>query len=221
MSENLLTRWLKAKKGKLRDVPVQIGQMVFHVPHDGSNYLLFKCRKCGACCRGQRWEALLLTEGDVKRLTKALGYSSMKEFMDKECILAEVTEPKEVYPLIGGPPVKARYAGFYLKRFKGENRRTVLKPHACRFVTEDNLCSIYEARPIVCRRFPYTTYRNQQGLTDAYYVDVPFSTCQGYREKRHIKKQWLTPWVKDLLEGDREILESVQSGFFMITEMEK
>jgi len=160
----------------------------------------------------------LLTEGDVKRLSKFLGYTSMKEFLDKECVFTEVAEPKEVWPLIDGPSVKAKYTGFYLKRFKDENKETVLKPHPCRFITENNLCSIYKVRPIVCRKFPYTTYQ-EDGLTHAYYVNVPFSKCQGYREKRNIKKQWLTPWVKDLVQADREILESVQSGFFMITEV--
>jgi len=130
-----LSVWLRTKKGELRDVPVKLGSVTFHIPYDGENYLLFKCAKCGSCCRGQRWEALLLTEGDVKRLSKRLGYSSMSKFLDEECIFAEVTEPKEVWPLIGRPPVKVRYTGFYLKRFDGENEETVLKPHACRFVS--------------------------------------------------------------------------------------
>jgi len=156
----------------------------------------------------------------VKRLSRALGYSDMSDFLYKECVHAEVTEPKEVYPLIGKPPMKVKYAGFYLKRFEGENEESVLKPHACRFVTEDNLCSIYEARPVVCRRFPYTTYHSQ-GLIHAYYMDVPFSSCPGYRERRHVKKKWLSPWVKDLIEGDKEILESVQFGFFVITEVKE
>jgi len=160
----------------------------------------------------------MLTEGDVKRLSKALGYSSMSEFMDKECIFAEVTEPKEIWPFISEPSVKVTYTGFYLKRFKGENKETVLKPHPCRFIDEENFCSIYEARPVVCRKFPYTTY-HEGDLTHAYYVNVPFSTCLGYREKRHLKKQWLTPWVKDLIVGDKEILESVKSRFFTITEV--
>jgi len=216
--ENLLTQWLKSGK-RLRDVKVRIGQVVFHIPYDGQNHLLFKCRRCGACCRGQRWEALLLTEGDVKRLSKALGYSSMSEFLDKECVHAEVTEPKEVYPLIGKQPLKATYAGFYLKRFEGENKETVLKPHACRFVTEDNLCSIYQARPVVCRKFPYTTYHDGD-VIHAYYVNVPFSACLGYREKRHLKRKWLAPLVKDFIQADKEIRESVQSGFFMVTELE-
>jgi len=158
----------------------------------------------------------LLTEGDVKRLSKTLGYSSMSEFLDEECIFAEITEPKEVWPLIGRPPVKARYTGFYLKRFNGENHETILKPYPCRFVTEDNLCSIYEARPVVCRKFPYTTY-HREGLIHAYYVNVPFSTCIGYREKKHIKKKWLSPLEKDFVRCDKEIYESVQSSFFNIT----
>jgi len=215
---NLLSKWLKTKKGRIRDVPVRTGQVIFHVPYDGENYLLFKCRRCGYCCRGQRWEALLLTPGDVKRLSKRLNYSSMKEFLDKECVFTSVTEPKEVWPLMGRPSIKMKYAGFYLKRFDEENQETVLKPHACRFVTENNLCSIYEARPVVCRKFPYTTHY-EQGIVHAMYVDVPFSSCEGYRPKAHLKKQWLSPWVGLLMEADKEIAESVQTGFFMITEV--
>jgi len=213
-----LSIWLQEKKGQIRDVQYRIADMVFHIPFDGSNYLMFKCRRCGACCRDQRWEALLLTEGDVKRLSRVLKYSSKSEFLDKECVFAEVTEPKEVWPFIDMPSMRVRYAGFYLKRFEGENEETALKPHACRFVNKDNLCSIYEARPLVCRKFPYTTY-HEGGLTHTYYVDVPFSTCQGYREKHHLKKQWLTPWVKTFTEADKEILESVKSRFFTITEV--
>jgi len=144
----------------------------------------------------------------------------MKDFLDKECVYTEVTEPKEVWPIIARPPIKMKYAGFYLKRFKGENEETVLKPHTCRFVTSANRCSIYEDRPVVCRKFPYTTYY-ESGLFHAYYVDVPFSNCQGYRPKPHLKKQWLAGWVKDLMEGDKEIAESVQSGFFIVTEIKQ
>ena len=213
---NLLSKWLK--KSLPRDVPIRIGQVVFHIPFNGSDHLMFKCRRCGLCCRGQRWESLLLTEGDVKRLSKALHSSSMSEFLDEECVFTEIAEPKEVWPFLGGPSARVRDAGFYLKRFEGENEETVQQPHPCRFVAEDNRCSIYEARPIVCRKFPYTTY-NEDGLVHAYYVNVPFSACPGYRERRHVKRKWLSPWVKDLTRGDEEILESLKSHFFMITEI--
>jgi len=44
-SESLLSLWLKTKKGRLRDVPVRVGRVVFHIPFDGSKYLMFKCRR--------------------------------------------------------------------------------------------------------------------------------------------------------------------------------
>lgn len=198
-------------------MPVRIGNVVFHIPYDGENYLLFKCAKCGKCCRGQRNNALMLTFGDIERLAKYFKVSR-KKFVEEYCVFASTTEEKEVYPLIGRPPVKVQYIGCYLKRFKDEDEKSVLLPHPCQFVTEDNLCSIYPIRPITCRKFPYTTYL-QNGLLHAYYVDVPWSECEGYRPKRHIKKKWLSPWVKTLEQADKEIIEAVQKGLMIITQM--
>ena len=219
VGENLLTRWLREKRGRLRDVHARVGNVVFHIPFDGSSYLMFKCAKCGLCCGTQRYTAVLLTVGDGKRVTKALNYPGMTKFLEEECVWAEVSEGKEVWPLIGLPSVRAGYAGYYLKRFEGENEKTVNEPHSCRFL-KDGLCSIYEARPVVCRKFPYTTY-HEGGVVHAYYVYVPRSECPGYRERRHLKRQWLAPWVRDLLEGDREIAKSVKMGFFQIIGLEE
>jgi len=93
-----------------------------------------------------------------------------------------------------------------------------MKPHACRFLTKNNLCSIYEARPVVCRKFPYTVLLSS-GRLHAYYVDVPWSECQGYREKKHLKKQWLSPIVDELVKGTKEAFEAVDTGFFQITQI--
>jgi len=214
--KNLLSRWLETKR-KIRDVPIRIGNVVFHIPYDGENYLLFKCRKCGKCCRGQRNNALMLTFGDIERLAR---YFHMKpsSFIDRHCVFASTTEGKDVYPLAQMPPVKVQYTGCYLKRFPGENPETALKPHPCQYVTEENLCSIYPVRPVVCRKFPYTTYL-ENGIVHAYYVDVPWSECEGYRPKPHIKRKWLSPLVRDLERGNEEIIESVKKGLLIITEL--
>jgi Fe-S-cluster containining protein len=215
--KNLLSRWLETKRDRLRDAPVKIGNMVFHIPYDGENYLLFKCAKCGKCCRGQRQNALMLTFGDIERLAEHFKMTQ-KRFVDEHCIFASTTEGKEVYPLIGGPPAKVQYTGCYLKRFKDETVETVFSPYSCQFITKENLCSIYPIRPVVCRKFPYIT-NLQGGLVHAYYVDVPWSECEGYKPKLHIKKQWLSPWVKTLEEANKEILDSVQKGLLVITEI--
>jgi len=158
----------------------------------------------------------MLTFGDIERLAKHFKVSQSK-FIE-QCIFASTTEGKEVYPLLALPPVKVQYTGCYLKRFKDENEKSVFLPHLCQFVTEDNLCGIYSSRPVTCRKFPYTTYLDKEGLVHAYYVDVPWSECEGYRSKRHIKRQWLSTWIKDLEMAGKEIIESVQKGLVIITE---
>ena len=216
--KNLLSRWLETKRDRIRDVPIKIGNVAFHIPFDGENYLFFKCRMCGRCCRGQRNNALMLTFGDIERLARSF-HMSRSKFIDEHCVFASTTEGKDVYPLIGQPPVNVQYIGCYLKRFQEENEETVLKSHPCQFVTKDNLCSIYPIRPITCRKFPYTTILDKEGLVHAYYVDVPWSECEGYRAKRHIKRQWLSTWISDLMMADKEIIESVKKGLMIITEM--
>jgi len=219
MNSNLLTEWLKSKT--LTDEQARVGNMIFHIPHDGESYLMFKCRRCGFCCSNQKQGALLLTLGDMKRLAKALNYSGIKGFVDAECVWAEVTEPKEVYPLIGLPPVKVKYAGYFLKRFEGENEQTIEEPHRCRFLTAENLCSIYDVRPVVCRKFPYTVLMDDVGVYHAYYVDVPWSLCPGYRGKKHLKLKWLAGWVENLTQGYQEAVETVKNNLIQITSLEE
>jgi len=108
--QNLLSRWLETRKDKLRDVKYRIGNVVFHLPFDGENYLMFKCAHCGNCCRGQRNNALMLTFGDIQRLAKLFNVTPTK-FVEEHCILASEEEGKEVQPLMGLPPVKVQYTG--------------------------------------------------------------------------------------------------------------
>lgn len=161
----------------------------------------------------------MLTFGDIERLAKHF-HASQSRFINEHCIFASTTEGKEIYPLLGLPPVKVQYTGCYLRRFKEEDEKSVFLPHPCQFATKDNLCSIYPIRPVTCRKFPYTTYLDKQGLVHAYYVDVPWSQCEGYRPKRHIKRQWLSTWVSTLQMADKEIIESVQKGLMIITKLE-
>ena len=218
MSSNLLTEWLK-RQPLPKDKQIRIANMIFHIPFNGENYLLFRCRHCGWCCNNQKQGALMLTLGDIKRLTKHFRYPGMTKFLEAECVWAEVTEPKEIYAL-GLPPCNVKYAGYYLKRFKGENEATIEKPHRCRFLTTDNLCQVQQVKPVVCRKFPYAIQKDRTGTYHAIYVDVPWSRCQGYREKRKVKLQWLTPWVKPLIDGAEEIYETLENNLMQITEID-
>jgi len=213
--ESLLLRWLREKRGKLRDVQVKVDNMVFHLPFDGKKYLMFKCVKCGYCCR--HLLNLPLTFQDISRLSKGLNYPDTSTLLDKECVYGEIKSDR-VYPLIQFPPFAVRGMTWFLKRFEGENEETLNKPAGCRFLTEDNLCSIYPCRPSVCRKSPYTLYK-VDGTYHAYYIAEERSECQGYKEKPKPKLKWLTPWVGSLIQGYEEVVESLETGVFKLTEI--
>ena len=161
----------------------------------------------------------MLTLGDIKRLTKHFGYPGMTKFLEAECIWAEVTEPKEICGF-GLPPCNVKYAGYYLKRFPEENESSIEKPYRCRFLTDDNLCQIQEVKPVVCTKFPYSIAKDKTNTYHAIYVDVPWSQCQGYREKKKVKTQWLTGWVKPLIGGAEEIWETLENDLMQITSID-
>ena len=218
MNSNLLTEWLKRQPFP-KDKQVRIANMVFHIPFNGESYLMFKCRRCGRCCNNQKQGALMLTLGDIRRLTKHFGYLGITKFLKAECVWAEVTEPKEVRAL-GLPPCSVKYASYYLKRFQEENESSIEKPHRCRFLTNANLCEIQEAKPVVCRKFPYSIAKDKASTYHAIYVDVPWSQCKGYREKKKVKTQWLTGWIKPLIDGAEEVYETLENDLMQITSVE-
>ncbi len=213
---NLLTEWVKTKK--LKDAQVRVGNVVFHIPLDGRNYLLFKCQRCGRCCKGQLYNALMLTLGDVQRLAK-LSKCGMtpSQFIDKMCVFASITEPKEVtIPFYG--PITATYSACFLKRFKEETEETAMKPHPCEYNNDKNLCDIYEARPITCQKFPYTTF-HANGLTHVTYVNVPFSDCPGYYARPCINRKKLAKLALLMEKGDLEIKQSIIDRMIIITDL--
>jgi len=197
-------------------VQVRIGRVVFHIPYNGENYLMFRCRKCGWCCRNMKWGALLLTVGDVKRLSSRLGYGSISEFLDRECIYSTLYE-REVYTF-EGEPLSVTYRGWFLKRYDGETAETIVQPHSCRF-QQENLCSIYEDRPMVCRKYPYAINWDCYAYLHACYAYTPQSRCRGFVKRKNLKRKWLSPWVKTLLEVAEEIEETTALGITIIEEV--
>lgn len=161
----------------------------------------------------------MLTFGDIKRLAKHFGYPGITKFLETECVWAEVTEPKEIH-VLGLSPCNVKYAGYYLKRFQGENETSIEKPHRCCFLTADNLCQIQEVKPVVCRKFPYSIGKDEASTYHAIYVDVPWSQCQGYREKKKVKTSWLIGWVKPLIDGAKEVWETLENDLMQITSVE-
>jgi len=183
--------------------------------------LLHKCRRCGRCCRGQLYNALMLTFGDIQRLAKQ-SKCKMKpsQFIEKLCIFGTIHEGPNIQIPFYPHPVTVEYTACFLKRYAGETEETITQPHPCGFITEENLCSIYENRPVACQKFPYTTL-HKDGLTHACYVDVPYSDCEGYIARPQINKKKLSKLAPILEKADLEIKESMETGMIIITNTSK
>jgi len=214
---NLLTEWLKTKN--LKDAQIRVGNVVFHLPFDGKDYLLHKCRRCGRCCKGQLYNALMLTMGDIIRLSKTTKCGmSPSQFIERMCIFGTINEGQEIRLPFYPQPYRIEYTACFLKRYPEESAESLTKPHPCRHITDQNLCDIYESRPVTCRKFPYTTF-HKDGLTHACYVDVPYSDCVGYFTRSNVNKKVFSRLASILEKGDVEIRESIEQGLIIITHL--
>lgn len=103
----------------------------------GSKYLRFRCTGCGNCCK----EPLLpLTDEDVRRIVRHTGDApaDIVRWVDKDGIDMD-DEPDAFVMLRQGKRVMV------LRHQKG----------ACRYLGNDDRCTIYSGRPLGCRLFPF------------------------------------------------------------------
>ncbi|MEY4934671.1 MAG: hypothetical protein RIS64_1030 [Bacteroidota bacterium] len=104
-----------------------------------------------------------LKNSDQKKLLKQLPQAHEQAFESVDCLTC-ANCCKNYSPRFKPPDVK-RIAK-YLKMSESELKDTylrrdedgdfVVKQSPCPFLDSDNYCSIYEARPSDCHRFPYT-----------------------------------------------------------------
>ena len=97
----------------------------------------FRCRRCSACCRDLE-DQLMLEPPDAYRLGQHLRKSG--EMVEIEDVYAKYTHAAV---LVEGVPI-------FLMNTVGPN-------HACIFL-KGNRCTIYSARPRVCRLYPFSVY---------------------------------------------------------------
>lgn len=106
--------------------------------------LEFRCTGCGECCRRHR---AAVTSFDVARLVAATGRTASE--------LVDWLAPHEV-DMTGEPESFVEL---------DEGRRLLVLAQAsgaCRLLGTDNLCSVYSARPLDCRAFPFDFERVQR-----------------------------------------------------------
>jgi len=127
--------------------------------------LAFRCTGCGNCCRGLR---VAVTDRDVERLRAATGRAASE--------LVEWLGPDSV-DMTGEPQSFVQLA---------EGRRLMVLKHsggACQLLDADNRCSVYAARPLDCRAFPFDFERSRP---DAVRLTLlPLDGCDYARDGQH------------------------------------
>ena len=116
----------------------------------------FRCERCARCCRNLE-NALMFDPFDIYNLSKHLREQG-QEIIVIEDMLARFAHPnllEGIYPI-------------FQVNTEGED-------HACVFLKDDR-CSVYEARPQVCRMYPFGVSPGERGR-DFYY-------CL-FREQQH------------------------------------
>jgi Fe-S-cluster containining protein len=103
----------------------------------GKKYLSFRCTGCGNCCRDP---LLPLTHFDLRLIVDRTGDSpeDIVRWVDKWGI--DMDDEPEAF-------VKLR-----------QGKRVMVLAHeygACRYLGDDNRCSIYSSRPLGCRIYPF------------------------------------------------------------------
>ncbi|HLH89155.1 MAG TPA: YkgJ family cysteine cluster protein [Xanthobacteraceae bacterium] len=129
------------------------------------------CTKCGKCCKGfDKERGVILFPADVARLAKRL----------------------QLLP--------ADFVSRYCRReLELENNETGVKLHLlkdnrgdCVFLNDDNLCSVYDIRPVQCERAPFRFF--WQGL-----ANFPYDCVKGVSVP--------AAWSSDA--DDRQLLDEV------------
>jgi Fe-S-cluster containining protein len=111
----------------------------------GAALLKFRCTGCGNCCKDP---LLPLTDSDVRRIVARTGDSaaSLVRWVDKHGIDMD-DEPEAFVTLRQGKRVM-------VLRHEGGG---------CRYLGDDNRCTIYTSRPLGCRVFPFDPVFTRRG----------------------------------------------------------
>lgn len=151
------------------------------VPVRPKDWVNFHCRLCGNCCRdleGQLMPELL----DVYRLARCLRERGEVEYIeDVYNRYTHVETLEDCYPI------------FVMNTTGSEN--------ACVFL-KDGRCGVYEARPRVCRLYPFNAFPGQRGKAFEFYQSMDQHSAH-YVEGKVLVKDWM---YQNFWREDREFL---------------
>ncbi len=110
--------------------------------------LKFRCTGCGNCCKGT---AVYITPEDIHRIVDGAGKSPrefIRFFYDKFLTIAK----RDTFAIHLG----TRRAVMGLKWNSGH----------CMFLGKDNMCTIYDHRPVTCRQHPFNVTLSNAGAVE-------------------------------------------------------
>ncbi len=103
----------------------------------GAHLLGFRCTGCGNCCKDP---LLPLTDADVRRIARTTGdgAADIVRWVDRDGI--DMDDEPEAFAMLR------------------QGKRVMVLRHergGCRYLGDDNRCTIYSSRPIGCRIYPF------------------------------------------------------------------
>lgn len=118
-------------------------------PVRAKEQVAFRCDCCGACCRDLEGK-LMLEPLDAYYLGRHMLQQGQ-----------EVRDIEDVYARYAHPIMLDGLLPIFVLNTKGDD-------HACTFL-ENGRCRVYEARPRVCRLYPFTVKGGQRGRRFEFY----------------------------------------------------
>lgn len=142
------------------------------ISSDWRQNLKFRCTGCGKCCRET---VVLVTDTDVQRLVARTGVAaeSVVRFFKPDELVMEKRHPFWVRFATGPAVMGLRW-----------------KNGSCSFLGADNLCTVYDSRPVTCREYPFNVARSASGAVESvrieHVVDCP-GEMDGRNSLREVK----------------------------------
>ncbi len=147
-------------------------------PKDFEQPFRFRCTQCGKCCADPK-TLVNLTYSDILRLHWDLEYdlNRLMEIIGFYIFENDLTDEQRNQLVV--PPIQTEQGPAFIALRKRTNGR-------CIFLNHKNQCSIYHARPDICRTFPFHFQASQdQSSQEAGNIDVivtqkAIEYCEGF-----------------------------------------
>ena len=147
------------------------------------DWVPFRYRLCGNCCRNLRGNLLMPEQIDAYRLARFLRKRGEEDF----------------YTRYTYPDMLEGFFPIFLIN-------TVDPDDSCVFL-KDGRCSVYEARPRVCRLYPFTAFPGQRGKAFHFFQCMDSNSAH-FSDGKILVKDWM---YQNFSREDREFL-TAESG---------